>query len=211
MDERLKQQVDFLLELDKEKFIGRQTYLHDGIRKENDAEHAWHMSVMAILLSEYANEELDLLKVITMILMHDVVEIDAGDSYAYDAAAQSTAAEREEKAAERLYGMLPPDQAEKFYKLWREFEDRETPEAKFARTMDNFQPLMLNNATKGKAWDERGINIEQVYKRNARSMEGSEKLWEYANRNFIRPNVESGKLKGEWKDFEAGKGWTENK
>lgn len=191
---RIEKQISFALELDKEKFIGRQTYLSDGIRKENDAEHAWHMALMAILLSEYADEKIDILKTVTMILLHDVVEIDAGDTYAYDDEGLKTQEERELAAAKRIYGMLPEDQAEKMYGLWREFEDRSTPEAKFARTMDNIQPLMLNNATGGKAWRERGIDVSQVFKRNERTAEGSERLWEYARDNFILPNVKKGNL-----------------
>lgn len=191
---RLEKQFDFILELDKEKFIGRQTYLTGAVRKENDAEHAWHMALMAILLSEYANGEIDILKTVTMILLHDVVEIDAGDTYAYDEEGKKTQAEREEAAAKRIYSLLPKEQADKYYRLWREFEERSTPEAKFARTMDNLQPLMLNHATDGKSWQERGIDVSQVYQRNARTAEGSEQLWEYAREHFILPNVKKGRL-----------------
>lgn len=193
-EERLKQLFEFFLELDKEKFIGRQTYLHDGIRKENDAEHAWHMAVMAILLSDYATEKIDVLKAVTMILLHDVVEIDAGDAYAYDAVAQSTQAEKEEKAAKRIYGILPKELGDRLYGLWREFEERSTPEARFARAMDNIQPLMLNAATDGKAWEEHGIDVSQVLKRNQRTAEGSLELWDYCLKSFIVPNVEKGRL-----------------
>jgi putative hydrolase of HD superfamily len=193
-EERLKQLFEFFLELDKEKFIGRQTYLHDGIRKENDAEHAWHMAVMAILLSDYATEKIDVLKAVTMILLHDVVEIDAGDAYAYDAVAQSTQAEKEEKAAKRIYGILPKELGDRLYGLWREFEERSTPEARFARAMDNIQPLMLNAATDGKAWEEHGIDVSQVLKRNQRTAEGSRELWDYCLKSFIVPNVEKGRL-----------------
>lgn len=190
----LKNIFDFALELDKEKFIGRQTYLYDASRKENDAEHAWHMAVMAILLEDYSNEKIDLLKTIKMILLHDVVEIDAGDTYAYDEVGKASQEEREEKAAKRIYGMLPKKKADELYDLWREFEDRKTPEAKFARTMDNVQPLMLNNATDGRAWVEHEIDVSQVYGRNARTHEGSEEVWEFANESFIKPNVEKGRL-----------------
>ena len=150
--QRLDRQFDFIREIDKEKFIGRQTYLSDGVRKENDAEHAWHMAIMTILLSEYAGEEIDVLKTVTMLLIHDIVEIDAGDTYAYDEEAKKTQREREVKAADRIFGMLPDDQGKRFRELWEEFEARETKEAKFARTMDNLQPMMLNAATDGKAW-----------------------------------------------------------
>ena len=191
---RLEKQFDFLRELDKEKQIGRQTYLADGSRLENDAEHAWHMAVMALFLSEYSNEKIDLLRVISMILLHDVVEIDAGDTYAYDEDAKKTQEERELHAADRLFGLLPEDQAEKFRALWNEFEAWETPEAKFARALDNVQPLMLNAASGGKSWEEHGIVLKQVLARNGKSALGSETLWNYAYENFIRPSVEEGKL-----------------
>ena len=195
--DRLEQQFEFIREIDKEKFIGRQTYLSDGRRKENDAEHAWHMAIMTILLSEYANEEIDVLKTVTMLLIHDIVEIDAGDTYAYDEEAKKTQKEREQKAAERIFGLLPPDQGEKFKKIWEEFEARQTKEARFARTMDNLQPVMLNDATDGKAWVEHGVHLEQIMKRNQNTAEGSETLWEYAYQNFILPNVEKGRIKSE--------------
>lgn len=193
--ERLDQQFNFIREVDKEKMIGRQSYISDGVRKENDAEHAWHLALMAILLQEYANEPIDVLKVVTMVLMHDIVEIDAGDTYAYDEEGKKTQKEREEKAAKRIYGLLPPEQAEKYYALWQEFEERETPEAKFARTMDNLQPMMLNDATDGKAWVEHGVRLEQILKRNERTGEGSSRLWDYAKKNFIDPNVKKGRIR----------------
>ena len=173
MEERLKKQMDFLLEVDKLKFINRQTYLSDGTRRENDAEHSWHLALMAVLLSEHADEEVDLLKVITMVLIHDLVEIDAGDTYAYDEAGKQTQRIREEKAADRIFAMLPKDQGEKFRALWEEFDAYETPEAKFAHVCDNVQPLMLNHATGGKSWRERGIRRSQVEKRNSRVGESS--------------------------------------
>lgn len=195
--DRLERQMAFCGEIDKEKFITRQTYLSDGARRENDAEHAWHMAVMAILLHEYANEPIDLLKTVSMILMHDIVEIDAGDTYAYDEQGKKTQRQREHKAADRLYGMLPQDQKEKFMGLFEEFEAGETPEARFARAMDNIQPLMLNAATDGKSWEERGIRLSQVLGRNEITPKGSFALWEYAYENMIRPNVAAGRLKDE--------------
>ncbi len=192
---RLKQQFDFIREIDKEKFIGRQTYLSDGARKENDAEHAWHMALMTILLSEYANEEIDVLKTVTMLLIHDLVEIDAGDTYAYDAEGNKTKKHREEKAADRIYGLLPKDQQEKLRALWDEFEKWESPEARFAHAMDCVQPLMLNAATDGKSWEEHGVRLDQVLARNKHTAKGSEELWKYAYENFIAPSVEKGRLK----------------
>lgn len=196
MDEkRLDQLFDFFREIDKEKFIGRQTYLTDAVRKENDAEHAWHMAIMTILLAEYANEKIDVLKTVAMLLIHDIVEIDAGDTYAYDEEAKKTQAEREQKAADRIFGILPEDLKKKMQGLWEEFEARETPEAKFARTMDNIQPIMLNDATDGKAWVEHEVRLEQILRRNSRTAEGSEVLWEYARENFVKPNLEKGKIR----------------
>ena len=179
MDERLKQQMDFILEVDKVKNIMRQTYLADGKRKENDAEHSWHLALMAVLLKEYANEEVDLAKVIPMVLVHDLVEIDAGDTYAYDEAGAATKEEREKKAADRIYGILPKDQGKWLYGLWQEFEAYETPEAKFAHVLDNSQPLFLNDASDGISWTEHGVKKSQIYKRNRRTGEGYEKIWEY--------------------------------
>ena len=192
---RLEQQFEFIREIDKEKFIGRQTYLSDARRKENDAEHAWHMAIMTILLSEYANEKIDVLKTVTMLLIHDLVEIDAGDTYAYDEEGQKTKEVRELRAADRIYGLLPEDQKEKLRGLWDEFEAWETPEAKFAHAMDCVQPLMLNATTDGKSWVEHGVHLSQVLGRNEHTAEGSEALWEYAYENFIAPNVEKGRLK----------------
>lgn len=196
MEERLKQQMDFLLEVDKLKFINRQTYLSDGTRRENDAEHSWHLALMAVLLSEHADEEVDLPKVITMVLIHDLVEIDAGDTYAYDEAGKQTQRIREEKAADRIFAMLPKDQGEKFRALWEEFDAYETPEAKFAHVCDNVQPLMLNHATGGKSWRERGIRRSQVEKRNSRVGESSRTMKAYVE-GILDKNVEKGNLKNE--------------
>ena len=191
--ERLEKQVEFCREIDKEKRIMRQTYL-TNFDKENDAEHAWHMAIMALVLSEYSNEDIDLLKTVSMILIHDLVEIYAGDTYAYDEKAKETQSEREKAGADRVFGMLPTEQGERFRALWEEFEACETPEAKFARTMDNFQPVMLNHATGGKMWREKGIRLSQILKRNENTPLGSEALWEYSRDNFILPHVEKGEI-----------------
>ena len=192
--ERLEQQFAFIREIDKEKFIGRQTYLTDGERKENDAEHAWHMAIMTVLLAEYSNEPIDVLKTVTMLLIHDLVEIDAGDTYAYDEEAKKTQRERELKGAERIFGMLPPDQGEKLRALWDEFEAGETKEAKFAITLDKTQPIMLNDATDGRAWMEHGVKKEQIMARNKKTPDGSVKIWDYFE-NIINKNVEKGRIK----------------
>ena len=195
MTERLRKQLDFSLEVDKTKDIFRQTYISSGERKENDAEHAWHMALMAYLLREHANEEVDILKVIVMILIHDLVEIDAGDTYAYDEEGKKTQREREESAAERIFGLLPEDQQKYFRDLWEEFEKWETPEAKFAHAMDNIQPIMQNDASHGKSWSEKGVCLSQILGRNKRTAEGSESLWKYAYENFVEPNVTDRKKK----------------
>lgn len=194
MDERLKKQMDFILEVDKIKNIGRQTYLSDGKRKENDAEHSWHVALMAFLLKEYANEEVDVLKVMTMVLVHDIVEIDAGDTYAYDAEGNKTKEAREKAAADRIFGLLPEDQGSYLKGLWEEFEAYETMEAKFAHVMDNFQPLLLNDASGGKSWVEHQVKKTQTYKRNERIPEGSGKLWEQMEQIILK-NVEKGNLR----------------
>lgn len=191
---RLEQQLAFIKEIDKEKLIGRQTYLSDGLRKENDAEHAWHMALMTILLAEYANEPIDVLRTVTMLLIHDLVEIDAGDTYAYDEEAKKTQIQREQKAAERIYGLLPKDQHDYLRGLWEEFEECKTPEAMFARTMDNLQPMMLNAATDGKAWKEHGVKLSQILKRNERTAKGSGKLWEYARAHWIEEHIKKGNI-----------------
>ncbi len=193
--ERLDKQFAFFREIDKEKFIGRQTYLTDKKRKENDAEHAWHMAIMTVLLSEYANEDIDILKTVTMLLIHDLVEIDVGDTYAYDAKGKETQHNREEKAAQRIFGLLPEDQGERLRALWEEFEAYETPEAKFAHVMDNIQPMMLNDATDGKSWVEHGVHLEQILDRNKKTAEGSGELWEYVSGELLEPNVKKGRIK----------------
>ncbi len=191
---RLEQQLAFALEVDKEKNILRQTHLSGHGRRENDAEHAWHMALMIYLLKEYANEEIDLAKTMMMALIHDVVEIDAGDTYAYDTEGLETQKEREEAAAQRIFGLLPEDQREEMYALFREFEDYETPESRFAHTMDNFQPLMLNNSNEGGDWREHGIARSQIYGRNAKTGTGSETIWNYMQ-GLIEENVKKGSIK----------------
>ena len=192
--ERIEQQAAFAVEIDKVKNIFRQTWLADGSRKENDAEHAWHAALMAVLLAEYSNEPIDILKVVKMLLLHDLVEIDAGDSYAYDEAAQATAHEREQKAADRIFGMLPKDQRQEFRGLWDEFEEYETPEAKFAHVMDNFQPLLLNDAADGKGWKEHQVKRANIEKRNRKTSKGSKRINEYIeqiiDRNIKKGNIE---------------------
>lgn len=191
--ERFKKQVDFILEADKEKTIYRQTHIADYARQENDAEHAWHMAMMIYLLKEYANEEFDVAKAMMMALIHDVVEIDAGDTYAYDDAALATQKEREDKAAERIFGLLPSDQAEELKSLFYEFEAGESSEAKFAKVMDNFQPLLLNDLNGGKDWRVHSAKKSKVIKRQDKSKEGSEFIWRHT-RELIEDNVRKGNI-----------------
>lgn len=196
MENRLQKQMDFILEVDKIKHIGRQTYLADGSRKENDAEHSWHLALMAMLLKEYATEKIDVLKVMTMVLIHDIVEIDAGDTYAYDEEAHKTKEERERAAAERIFGLLPNDQNVYLKELWEEFETYETAEAKYAHALDNFQPLMLNDATDGRAWREHMVKKSQVLKRNQKTAQGSECIMEQICK-MVDKHVEKGNLRNE--------------
>ncbi|MBQ4148893.1 MAG: HD domain-containing protein [Clostridium sp.] len=193
MDDRLKKQLAFALEIDKEKNIFRQTHLSGHGRRENDAEHAWHMAIMAYLLKEYANEEVDIAKVMLMCLIHDVVEIDAGDTYAYDKEAQKTQKAREEAAKERIYSLLPEDQKKEFTAIFDEFEAYESAEAKFAHALDNLQPLILNNSNEGGDWKEHGVSASTIYVRHSKTRLGSEKLFE-ATDEIIQDNVRKGNL-----------------
>lgn len=187
--DRLQRQFDFIREIDKEKEITRQNYLASGNRKEGDAEHAWHLAIMALLLREHANEEVDVLKTMSMVLIHDLVEIDAGDTYAYDDSAKLSQHDREQVAADRIFGLLPEDQARELRALWDEFEAGETPEAKFARALDRVQPLMLNSASGGISWVEHGVKKSQILKRNEATAQGSTAIWEYARRTMLDPHV----------------------
>lgn len=194
MDERLKKQLDFILEIDKEKNILRQTHLSGHGRRENDSEHAWHMAIMAYLLRDYSNEPVDIAKVMLMCLIHDIVEIDAGDTYAYDAEGLKTQKAREDAAKERIFSLLPEDQKEELIALFDEFEDFSTAESKFAHAMDNLQPLLLNNSNGGGDWREHGVSAEQVYGRQRKTALGSEKLYEVTD-YIIQEHIEKGNLK----------------
>ena len=188
MEERLKKQMEFSLEIDKVKNVFRQTHLSGHGRKENDAEHSWHIAVMAYLLREYANEKVDIAKVMLMCLIHDIVEIDAGDTYAYDTENLKTQKAREDAAKERIFSILPKEQKEELIALFDEFEAYETPESKFAHVMDNLQPLMLNNSNEGGDWKEHNVSAEQVYKRQSKVKFGSEKLFEVSvSARFLMP------------------------
>jgi HD domain protein len=178
INERLKKQINFMLELDKMKNIYRQTYVLHEDRKENDAEHSWHLAILAFLLAEYASVPIDVTRVMKMVLIHDVVEIDAGDTFCYDAEGNKTKAEREEKSAQRVFGLLPDDQKEEFYSLWREFEDNKTNDSKFAAVLDRIQPLLLNYTKDGISWKEHAVFKEQVEQRCLSMAEVSSELAE---------------------------------
>ena len=195
MDDRLRKQMEFALEIDKEKNVFRQTHLSGKGRNENDAEHAWHMAIMAYLLKEYSNKDIDISRVMIMCLIHDIVEIDAGDTYAYDKEGLATQKEREDAAKERIFSILPEDQKKELTALFDEFEENNTPESKFAHAMDNLQPLMLNNSNGGGDWREHGVTKEQVYGRQSKTREGSEKLYELTDQ-IIREHISKGNIKG---------------
>ena len=192
--EKLDQLFKFFTIIDKEKEIFRQTYLADGTRKENDAEHAWHMTIMVILLKDYANEPIDELRTIEMLLVHDLVEIYAGDTYAYDEEGKKTQRKRELESADKLFGILQEEEQKLIRGLWDEFEAYETPEAKFAHTLDNLQPVLLNAASGGKGWLEKKPKISQIMERNKKTADGSIDLWEYVGKKYIRPNITPDKI-----------------
>lgn len=193
---RLEQQIRFITEIDKVKNIFRQTYLADGARKENDAEHSWHIALMAYLLQEYAEEPVDVPKVMLMVLIHDLVEIDAGDTYAYDPEGAKTKREREVRAADRIFGLLPEDQGTYFRALWDEFEAYESADAKYAHLLDNFQPLLLNDASGGKSWSEHEVKKSQICKRNEKIEETSAEVWE-CMKNIVQKHIDAGHVKDE--------------
>jgi putative hydrolase of HD superfamily len=178
--DRFERQIRFILEIDKLKGVLRRTYLLNVDRAENTAEHSWHLGIMAILLAEHANQPVDVARVVKMVLVHDIVEIDAGDTYFYDSAAELDKSERERAAANRIFEILPPDQAKELSELWEEFEAAQTAEARFALALDRFMPQLHNYYTQGRSWSEHGITVDQVLERNAPMAEGSQKLWDRA-------------------------------
>ena len=190
---RLKKQLEFSLEIDREKQVFRQTHLSGRGRRENDAEHAWHMAVMAYILKEYSNRKIDIARTMIMCLVHDIVEIDAGDTYAYDDEGKKTQKEREEKAKDRIFSLLPDDQAAEMKAIFEEFEKNETAEAQFAHAMDNIQPILLNNSNGGEDWKEHKVRAAQVMKRQEKTKPGSEEIFSLAEK-IIKMNVKKGSL-----------------
>lgn len=194
-NKRLLKQIEFIVEIDKLKQILRQNVIIGTTRNENDAEHSWHLCVMAMLLSEYSSEkDIDVLKVVKMLLVHDLVEIDAGDTFCYDEKANEDKEEREKKAANKLFSVLPKDQSEEIMKLWREFEELETPESRFAACLDRFQPLILNYNTNGHTWQKPGVTSEKVLKRNSLLVENAPELWDYA-KSIVEDSINKGYLR----------------
>jgi putative hydrolases of HD superfamily len=192
--ENLLKQIEFIKEIDKIKFIFRKTKLINSNRHENDAEHSWHLAMMAMVLAEHSNAPVNLLKVLKMVLIHDIVEIDAGDIFMYDTTRNHTNTEAELLAAERIFGILPESQATELIELWKEFEANETAEAQFARTMDRLEPLLQNASNMGGTWQEFDVDYKMVYEKKGLIRAGSDKIWEYAE-NIINDCVEQGILK----------------
>ncbi|AZN39313.1 HD domain-containing protein [Paenibacillus albus] len=194
MEDMLSKQMEFLIEIDKLKQVERRTKIMSGDRLENDAEHTWHLAMMALILQGHANADVDLLKVIRMLLVHDLVEIDAGDTFAYDTKGNVDKHERELSAAKRIFGLLPEEQAAELMELWLEFEHKESQEAKFASALDRLQPLIHNHNNNGDTWQKYGISSSQVLNRNREIADASDKLWDYAQQ-LVRKSVDQGILK----------------
>ncbi|MBK0383694.1 HD domain-containing protein [Pedobacter sp. SD-b] len=192
----LIKQVAFIKEIDKLKYIVRKTKLFNSDRNENDAEHSWHLAMMSIVLASHSDKPIDVLKVLKMVLIHDIVEIDAGDTFIYDTTKSHTNTEEELIAAKRIFGLLPASQAEEFIEIWKEFEDGITNEAKFARSMDRLEPLLQNTSNNGGTWAEFNVPYQKVYDKKKVIKNGSSVIWAYAE-NLINESVEKGILKKE--------------
>jgi len=190
----LVKQIDFIKEIDKLKYIQRKTKLFNSDRPENDAEHSWHLAMMTIVLAGHSDIPIDVLKVIKMVLIHDIVEIDAGDTFIYDTQKSHTNTNEELAAARRIFGLLPQQQADEFIAIWEEFEEGLTPEAKFARAMDRFEPLLQNTSNNGGTWTEFDVRYQKVYDKKKAIKNGSTTVWEYAE-GLINESVEKGILK----------------
>lgn len=190
----LLKQISFIKEIDKLKYIQRKTKLFNSDRHENDAEHSWHLAMMALVLAEHSDRPVDILKVVKMVLIHDIVEIDAGDTFLYDTLKNHTNTREELAAAKRIFGLLPEKQAEEFVEIWKEFEDGITDEAKFAKSMDRFEPLLQNTSNNGGTWTEFNVDYQKVYDKKKAIKDGSASIWDYAE-NLINESVEKGILK----------------
>lgn len=194
VDKRLRQQMQFLLEADKLKLVERRNLVADGSRRENSAEHSWHIALMALVLAEYAEEPLDLARVVQLLLVHDLVEIHAGDTFLFDPAANLDKSQREQAGANALFSLLPLEQAQQFRGLWDEFEERQTPEARFAAAIDSFQPILQNWETQGGSWRASGVTGAKVLERKRSDLEGFPRLWSYAQ-HLVKDAVERGYIR----------------
>jgi putative hydrolase of HD superfamily len=194
LTENLLRQIDFIKEIDKVKYIQRKTRLFNSDRNENDAEHSWHLALMAIVLAEHSNEAIDILKVIKMVLIHDIVEIDAGDTFIYDTQKNHSNTDEERLAANRIFGLLPKEQSDELIEIWEEFEAGETNEAKFARAMDRLEPLLQNTSNNGGTWNEFGVSYSKVHEKKKVINDGSKTIWNFAEK-LINDSVEKGILK----------------
>lgn len=183
--ERLKKQIEFIIEIDKIKHIFRKSKLFDKSRFENDAEHGWHLAVMALVLADYSNEKIDVSRVIKMVLIHDIVEIDAGDVIVYDTKMRKLSQQKESSAAERIFGILPDDQKKEFMELWEEFEERKTPESKFAAAIDRFEPILQNHLTDYYSWKANDISFEMLHEKNRHIEDGSKVIWDMVEGIFL--------------------------
>ena len=192
--EDLLKQVAFIKEIDRLKYIQRKTKLFHSDRRENDAEHSWHLAMMTLILAQHANQEIDVLKVLKMVLIHDIVEIDAGDTFIYDTNKSHCNTVEELAAAKRIFGLLPAAQAEEFIAIWEEFEEGQTDDAQFAKSMDRFEPLLQNTSNKGGTWAEFGVPYQKVYDKKITIKDGSETIWSYAEQ-LLNESVEKGILK----------------
>ena len=190
----LQKQIAFIKEIDKVKYIQRRSKLFNSDRRENDAEHSWHLAMMAIVLAEYSDKQIDLLKVLKMVLIHDIVEIDAGDTFIYDTTKNHTNTDEELIAAKRIFGLLPNEQAEELIAIWEEFEEGKTAEAKFAKSMDRFEPLLQDATNNGGTWVEYNVPFQNVYDMNKAIKNGSTTIWNYAEK-LINESVDKGILK----------------
>ena len=192
-DLNLLKQIEFIKEIDKLKYIQRRTRLFNSDRHENDAEHSWHLAMMAIILAGHSNAAIDVLKVVKMVLIHDIVEIDAGDTFIYDTQKNHTNTEEELEAAKRIFGLLPADQAKELIEIWQEFEEGQTAEAKFAKSMDRLEPLLQNTSNNGGTWAEYNVDYQKVYDKKKVINEGSSSIWHFAE-NLLNESVENGIL-----------------
>jgi len=193
-NDNLLKQVSFIKEIDKLKYIQRKTKLFNSDRHENDAEHCWHLAMMTIVLAEHSDKPIDVLKVIKMVLIHDIVEIDAGDTFLYDTLKNHTNTDQELLAAKRIFGLLPEEQAKEFITIWEEFEEGTTDEAKFAKSMDRFEPLLQNTSNNGGTWAEFNVDYQKVYNKKKAIKEGSTSIWNFAE-NLLNESVQKGILK----------------